>query len=141
MGGVVLSLPVEPVEEILDDVSITAIPSTPAHIVGVAHVRGRIVTLFKLGAILGLDASIGPRPDDRHSLGVGRSIIIYHAGMRAGFTVEAVMGIDAVAAEAITEVQSARGTLATFLRGEWERDGRTACLIDIDKLLAAARTR
>ncbi len=141
MGGVVLSLPVEPVEEILDDVAITTIPSTPPHIVGVAHVRGRIVTLFKLGTILGLDSASQPRPNDRHSLGAGRSIIIFHTGMRAGFTVDSVMGIDAVAAEAIVDVQSARGTLAKFLRGEWDRDGRTACLLDIDKLLTAARTR
>ena len=56
LGRAVFAVSIHSVREILDDLDITAIPHAAAAMRGIVDVRGEAVTVWDLGAVLGLDA-------------------------------------------------------------------------------------
>ncbi len=54
LGGEMFIFPLDELVTIVDDATITPVPCVPAHIAGIANVRGRVVPVIDLATLLGL---------------------------------------------------------------------------------------
>jgi purine-binding chemotaxis protein CheW len=105
---------------------LTPVPCTPAFVLGVFNLRGRITTLVEIRSFLGLP--------QRGLSDLGQVVVVRGAGLEFGFVCDR---IDGVAACAIDELQAptAQATVAgaRHLKGLTPQ-GRL--LLDLDSLLA-----
>src|ERR1700674_1307593 len=68
--------------------SITPVPCTPSHVIGIVSVRGEIVTLLDLASMIGLTPA--PSPES----GLARPVLLLGlAGQRSGLVVDEVLGV------------------------------------------------
>jgi purine-binding chemotaxis protein CheW len=67
---------------------ITPVPWTPAFVLGIVSVRGEIVTLLDLAAMIGLSSAVSGDADARPVLLLGLP------GLRSGLVVEEVLGVE-----------------------------------------------
>lgn len=100
---------------------LTPVPCTPAFVLGVFNLRGRITTLIEIRSFLGLP--------QRGLSDLGQVVVVRGAGLEFGFVCDR---IDGVAACAIEELQ-APAAGARHLKG-LTAQGRL--LLDLDSLLA-----
>lgn len=139
IGGTLLSLPVEEVELIVENLTVIPIPGIVRPVLGAVYAQGRISTALDLRELLGLPGgSWGFEPEDWRP---ARAFLARTASDRLAFKVDGVFGVDEVPEDELLPVQSAKGTLARFARQEWERDGRTALVMDLAAVVATARVR
>ena len=89
VGGSLLGIATERIQEIIKIGAITDVPHAPSHILGILNLRGRIVTVIDLGARLALQAS--PRGEP------GRIIILDDGGESVGFLVDHIADVIPVA--------------------------------------------
>jgi purine-binding chemotaxis protein CheW len=75
------SLELESVREVVPVRPCTPIPGTPAYVRGLLNLRGRVLTVVDLAALLGLPATTSPTQ---------RVIVLHHAGLDVGIVVEEV---------------------------------------------------
>ena len=88
---------------------ITPVPGTPAFVLGIVSVRGEIVTLLDLAAMIGLptNAAAAAEAQTRPALLLGLD------GMRAGLVVDEVLGVERLKLDALQPSLSGR----EFARG------------------------
>jgi chemotaxis signal transduction protein len=113
----VYALPPANVEHVVPTQAIVPIPGAPAHVLGVVHLRGRIVTVVDLAALL---AIAGPASE-----GDPRLVIVTVRAYVFAFQVDATLGLWPVVGElaAVTtdgplvvgRVSGATGAIATVL--------------------------
>jgi purine-binding chemotaxis protein CheW len=107
--------------------TITAVPCTPAYVVGIVSVRGEIVTLLDLATMIGLRAVpllAADKPAPVLLLGL--------AGMRAGLVVDEVLGVEQLRLDALQAAPSGR----EFVRGVGPQD---TVVLDVEALLGSGR--
>src|SRR5438105_7766687 len=68
---------------------VTPVPCTPSFVIGIVSVRGEIVTLLDLAAMIGLNASVATEGD-----GSRPTLLLGLPGMRAGLVVDEVLGVE-----------------------------------------------
>jgi purine-binding chemotaxis protein CheW len=105
---------------------ITPVPSTPAWVLGIVSVRGEIVTLLDLSAMLGLGSSATM---DAESYPV---LLLGLAGLRAGLVVDEVLGIERIRLDQLVPSPTRR----EFTRGIAPRQ---TVLLDLEALFASGR--
>lgn len=98
-----LAFPITRVREILPPRGFTRLPGTGPEVCGLVGLRGRIVTVLDLGAILGLKPS-GARADHR-------LILIEHDGRVVGMAVDEMVAVTRAAAR---DLSLDRETRAVF---------------------------
>ena len=103
---------------------ITPVPCTPSFVVGIVSVRGEIVTLLDLGAMIGAGAwsVVDPAP----------VLLLGLPGMRSGLVVDEVLGVEKLALESLQPSLSGR----EFARGVGPQD---TVLLDLESLLGSGR--
>jgi purine-binding chemotaxis protein CheW len=134
LGGEEYAFPVMRVQEVLELVPVTRVPSTPPYVLGVIDVRGRMVPVVDLAAKLGL-GTVSPtrrscivlvEVEVEVESGPGRSLVL------VGVLVDAVHGL----VELTPEHEAASGP-DSEMPGRWWRqlsrgEGAPARLVDID---------
>jgi purine-binding chemotaxis protein CheW len=121
VGGEAYALPVENVREVAELGAVTALPGAPATVLGVVNVRGKILPVYELAAVLGIERGHG----ERQVL-----LVAEHAGRDAGLAVDGVEGVEPLP-EATEETDS------PLLRGAVLEGDQLIGLLDAAALLDA----
>ena len=105
----------------------TPVPSTPSYVLGLVSIRGEIITLLELAAMLGLPATAsadgpGPRP----------ALLVGLPGVRAGLVVDEVLGVEQLRLDNLEPALSGR----EFARGVAPGP---IVLLDLELLLKSGR--
>ncbi|HEY7634076.1 MAG TPA: chemotaxis protein CheW [Gemmatimonadales bacterium] len=121
-------IPVDQVREIIRVGEITRVPQAPAHVRGVANLRGRILAVVEIRRRLGLtDAVLTPR---------SRIIVVEIRGRVLGILVDAVRQVAKVPLETVTaapdEVLSPQ---TDYITGVARWNSRLIILLDVEKVL------
>ena len=119
---------VDQVREIIRVGEITRVPQAPAHVRGVANLRGRILAVVEIRTRLGLAAAVlTPR---------SRIIVVEIQGRVLGILVDAVLQVTKVPVETVTaapeEVLSAQ---SDYISGVARWNSRLIILLDVEKVL------
>ena len=131
LGDVLYGVDILMVQEIIKEISVTAIPDTPDFIDGVINLRGRIIPVINLSNRLGL-----PRP----GAGVLEEswTLILNIGERVtGFTVDRVTRVMKIPASAIEPPSdTASGALdMQYVRGACQLDTQSMVILDFNRIL------
>lgn len=130
LAGTEYTVPIGNVLEIGRPLPITLVPNVPHWLLGVANLRGDIVSMVDLRRFLGLPPAAYERD--------GRMIITQSTDeeVTVGLLVDRVNGIRFLAAEQITAPTAAiEDQVAPYLRGVCEDNGRLLVVLNLDKLL------
>jgi chemotaxis signal transduction protein len=117
VGVELYAIPVAYVVEVGEIGELARTPGAPPALLGLRNLRGDLLPVFDLAAVLGL-----PR-----SQGSGRMLVAERAGTRAGFAVDEVTDVD-VLPEADQEVDAALLSSAALI------DGALVGVIDVERL-------
>jgi purine-binding chemotaxis protein CheW len=116
------ALPVEHVLEVAELGEVTPLPGAGAAVVGVRNLRGQVVTVVDLAAVLGLPSE---------TMTTARIVIAEQGGRTAGLAVDEVQGVEQLP-ETTEEVDSRH-----LVRMAVD-DGSLVGVLDVDSILAAA---
>jgi purine-binding chemotaxis protein CheW len=137
LAGARYAVPVGNVVEVGSVPAVTPVPNVPGWIVGVANLRGEILSVIDLGGYLGLEG----RP-----AGGGRLMVVRTAGDGEEWTssllVDHVTGMSSVARGEIGSTTAPiTDRVSPYLTGVYHRDDGVVSVLDLDRLLAAPELR
>ncbi len=136
LAGTDYAVPGATVREIGRPPQVTPVPNVPDWVLGVANVRGDVLSVVDLRAFLGLERG-GHGRDSRMLVVRARE-----EDMATALIVDRVRGIRAVPADAVAApTADADPRVAPYLRGVSEHGGRLLVLLDLDRLLLSAEMR
>jgi chemotaxis signal transduction protein len=113
------------------------VPNVPEWILGVANVRGDIVSMVDLAAFFGLNQLSDSARD-------GRVLVVRSLSqeLTTGLLVEKVKGLRFISSDRITvPAATFENRLSPFLSGVSELDGRLLVFLDLDRMLLSAEMR
>jgi purine-binding chemotaxis protein CheW len=124
-------IPVTQVREVIRVSDITRVPQAPAHVRGVANLRGRILAVVELRSRLGLPpAELTPR---------SRVVVVEVRERVLGLLVDAVSQVTKVPeASVVPAPDEVVSTDATYLTGVARWESRLIILLDLEKALLSA---
>ncbi|MDE2179500.1 MAG: purine-binding chemotaxis protein CheW [candidate division NC10 bacterium] len=109
----------------------TVVPKAPAHVVGVANLRGSIIPILDVRAILGLP---GYQKVGRGST----ALVISEGGVQAALAIEGILGLESFD-EVVPFGEAGRKEFGEFGVGLLRRGEGLVTLLDVPKLLEALR--
>lgn len=112
------------VVEVIDIPSITSVPLSEEHVVGVLNFRGDVVTVVDLGAYLALNKA-NPK---------GKIVIVSNNSQKYGLLVDEVSKIEDIDKFDSPESFSVN---MKYLSGIYNDSGKIILLLDLNKLLAS----
>ncbi len=118
--------PGDDVREVSSRPRLTRVPGARTWLLGVANLRGNLLPVTDLGALLGQS----PAPDGREQ----RVLVLNADGMPAGFLVDEVAGYRRFAPEDQRNGQPANAALLPWRLGAFHRDGRDWQVLSLRKL-------
>ncbi len=136
LGEMLYAVPLGNVLEIQRRPKCASLPNVPDWLCGVANVRGDILSVVDLRALLGLPVL--------EELSEQRWIVVrsIQEEISVGLLVDRVVGIRGFAAEELKPCTAMlSGALANFVRGLVVRDNRTVAVLDVDRVLASPELR
>ncbi len=114
----------------------TPVPHVPEWVVGVANLRGDVVSLVDLRGFLGLEAEAG---------GAGRRLLVVKARqeeLTTGLLVDRLCGIRSLPEARLSGAEAlGESPVAPFVRGITEEEGRVVVFLDLDRLLLSPAMR
>jgi purine-binding chemotaxis protein CheW len=119
------ALPVENVLEIAELGEISPVPGSGSAILGVRNLRGQVLPVFELAAILGLDSQTRPV----------KLVVAEADGRRAGLAIDEVTDVRSLSELSSNDPDSA------FLTGSVIEGDQLVGLIDVGPLFAALEER
>lgn len=121
-------IPVTQVREVIRVSEITRVPQAPAHVRGVANLRGRILAIVELRSRLGLPpAELTPR---------SRVVVVEVRGRVLGLLVDAVSQVTKVPeASVVAAPEEVVSADVDYLTGVARWQSRLIILLDLDKAL------
>jgi len=120
VGSESYALAVEDVLEVAEVEAPTPVPGSPASVLGVCNLRGNVLPVLDLGALLGGSGERGAR----------RVVVAERGGRRAGLVVSAVTDVG--------ELPEAREPAdSPHVSGAAIVDGRLVGMLDLDSLFGA----
>ena len=87
-GGEQYAIPIGEALEVADMGDVVAVPGAPGSVIGIRNLRGQVLPVIDLAALLGLEAT-APR---------GRIVVAAEGPRRAGLAVESIIGVASLAA-------------------------------------------
>ncbi len=132
VGTLVCAADAERVREILPRLETTRIPGAPPPVAGLVNVRGTLVTVVE-----GWQALRQPEPPASNGTHSGTTVLLEVGGGRKvlGFTVDEVVDLLALDAEALERRQALPGIDPTLVRAVGRRAGQLFVVLDTDALL------
>jgi len=113
------------VNEVLKMWSLTTVPNSPEHILGVSSLRGTMLTIIDLGKRLGLGAAAMNEKS--------RVVVVTVDDEKVGFIVDRVTGVVKLSPDLVRAVPETVEHGVEFLRGIARKDERLFILLDLDK--------
>jgi len=120
LGTESYAVPVAEVLEVAEVGALTPIPGAPASVLGVRNLRGQVLPVIDLAAVL----------DARRAQPVGKLVVTERGGRRAGLAIDQVTDVG----EVVSEVHDAE---SPFLSGSALVDGELVGIVDVDEVFAA----
>jgi purine-binding chemotaxis protein CheW len=124
VGGAQFALPVDSVREIARLGAISPVPGAGDALLGVRNLRGQVLPVFDLSALLGV--ADGSRPT--------RIVVAEQGGHRAGLAIDAVTDVAALP-------EPAPEPAPEFVSGSSLADGEAVGVIDVVRLFAELQER
>jgi chemotaxis signal transduction protein len=110
----------------------TPVARAPVHILGVANLRGFIVPIVDVGHLLGLPAC--PTTE------TARTVVLEDGGVQLAVPTDEVLGLESF--DAVLPVDAGGpSSLAELACGRLQRPDGVATLLDVSRLVEAARVR
>jgi len=111
----------------------TAVPGAPAHVLGVANLRGYVVPIVDIGHLLGLP----PRPPSEAPK-TPKTIVLEDAGVQIAVATDEVLGLESF--DDVLPVGELGGRPhGELVLGLLRRGDGVAALLDVPRLVAAVR--
>ena len=128
VGGRVFAVEIKQAREVRAFEHYTVVPLGSPHLVGMTSLRGAIIPIVDLLAVLGLPAS----PD------TGQSLVVEANGVRVAIAVDRVLGVEALedGAEPVLS-----GHAMEFERGHLRRGDMAIPIIDVAKIVDSLSRR
>jgi purine-binding chemotaxis protein CheW len=130
------AVPIANVVELSRPLPITPVPNVPDWVVGVANVRGDIVSLVDFRTFLGLE-----RPGN---VGDQRLLVVRarEENMTTALLVDQVRGMRRLSPQSLSvPAAPIQGRIASYLGGVSDHEGRLVAVLDLDRLLLSAEMR
>lgn len=102
----------------------TVVPLAPAHLLGVASVRGDIMPVVDIGPLLGLAPAVAGHPV--------RALVVEGDGIKVGLMIDEVLGLELLDGRLPADREDGGGVIA----GRLEREGGDVALLDVRALLS-----
>ncbi len=129
LGDNLFGVPTTHVQELVRFKGVTPVHNAPAFILGVVNLRGKIVTVFDLGARTGLGRLAGATES--------RVIILDWSGEHVGLLVDDVVDVFPVSPEDIARAPANMpADQARFVAGVLQHDDVLIPILDVDALLS-----
>jgi purine-binding chemotaxis protein CheW len=143
VASVWLAVPAERIDEIGDQPDVTPVPLVPRHIPGVMNLRGHAIPLLDLDLFLGLGrATSRGEPDGEPGTSFRRVAVAAAAGMTVGLLCDQVRGVIEVPRSLQKRPEVVKGErIAEFALAEVQRDDSMLVVLDLERLLHAARVQ
>jgi purine-binding chemotaxis protein CheW len=131
VGGERLATDVRHTREVVVLAERTPVPRAPAHVLGVANLRGSVVPIVDIGQALGLPVRSASEGE--------RTIVVEDAGIQIAVPADEILGL-----EFFDDVQppgeATSGPYAAVAAGRLKRaDGSVATLLDVPRLIDTVR--
>lgn len=134
VSGAELAVVAREIEEIVELSVTTSVPGVSPHVPGLLAVRGEPLPLLDLAAFLGLPAEA--RAEDRDP----RVLVARVLPFRVGVLADSITGITGVTEDQLAPPTILRPELLRqFARAELDMGDRVVALLDLGRLLEAAR--
>ena len=134
VGGKPLAADIRHTREIVVLPDPTPVPRAPAHVLGVANLRGHVVPIVDIGPVLGLP----PRPAGD---GAGpRTIVLEDAGIAVAVALDEVLGLESFD-DVLPMDEAGAGRNERLAQGLLQRADGVAMLLDVAGLVEAVRVR
>jgi purine-binding chemotaxis protein CheW len=132
-ADLLLGIPIRKVEEISRYCSVTPVPGAPQSVCGVMSLRGEVVTVLDLRAVLGLGKTECTRQT--------RNVIVQAGGERIGLLVDRVADVvHAVAADLLPPPANMSSGDSTMFQAVYRLENELLVLVDVAAVTAAAET-
>lgn len=136
LAGAHYAVPMANVLEIGRPAQFTPVPNVPDWVLGVANIRGDVISLVDLGRFFGLPRG-GRFTDSRLLIVRSRS-----DEMATGLIVERVKGMRSLATDRLEATSPhVADRVVPYVRGVSEDGGRLLVFLDLDRLLLSAELR
>ena len=130
LGGEIYAFETTHAAEVLRVPKLVKVPGVPDFITGIFNLRGEIIAAMDIRPLLGIFLT--------PLTAAARIIVIKSANFTTGIIVESVQGAHPLPLDMFEPVvKSVAASAREFLRGQINRDGEVAILLDIIRLLAA----
>jgi purine-binding chemotaxis protein CheW len=106
----------------------TLVPLAPAHLLGLANLRGNVITLVDVRPLLGMT----PAPVSAQI----RALVVECDGVQLGLLIDEALGLEPL--EEPVDRAGRDGT-AAIVAGRLDREGRAVALLDVRGLLVSMR--
>ena len=128
LGETLMGVPIEFVEEINHHLDLTPVPHVPACVRGVMNLRGGVVTVIDLAAVLGLDPTVITRQTC--------NVVVRSAGEQVGILVDRVGDVIRTARNRIDPPPAnVAGAEGRFFRGVCKLADSLLLILDTDQIL------
>jgi purine-binding chemotaxis protein CheW len=121
------AFPVDAVREVGGLGQLERVPGTRPPLLGIRHLRGRILPVFDFGLLIGATAG-GRDETGRHV------VVIEHDGVTAGLAVDGITGVRELPGPS-------EATLSPILAGAVLADDALVGIVDVERLLADLHER
>ena len=129
VADLLLGIPIQKVEEISRYCSVTPVPGAPESVCGVMSLRGEVVTVLDLRAVLGL----GKTDCSRQT----RNVIVQAGGERIGLLVDRVADVVcAVTADLLPPPANMSGADSTMFQAVYRMENDLLVLVDVAAVTA-----
>jgi purine-binding chemotaxis protein CheW len=131
VADLLLGIPIHKVEEISRYCSVTPVPGAPESVCGVMSLRGEVVTVLDLRAVLGL----GKTEQSRQP----RDVIVQAGGERIGLLVDRVADVvRAVTADLLPPPANMSGADSAMFQAVYRMENELLVLVDVAAVTATA---
>jgi purine-binding chemotaxis protein CheW len=108
------------------------IPTAPTHVLGVAHLQGRIVTIVGLHAALGAEGAKSPTTHE------SRTLVLRAEGGTFATEVQQVLGLQSIAARSLrTPDKTHDGLRGAVYTSEYDAAEGVVTVMDVERLFTA----
>ena len=136
VGGGWFALDARTVQEVAVKGAVTRVPTAARHVLGVAGLRGGVLPVVSLEQMIGI---VGPAATELATT-LPRLVVVRAGDCELALVVDEIRGIIADPPAATTAQASSPGR-PSFLRQEFEWQGKLVCVLDVAQLVAAAAGR
>jgi chemotaxis signal transduction protein len=127
LGGYRFAVEVRYAREVVVFDEYTIVPLAPAHLLGVANLRGNIMPVVDIRPLLGMTPAAAGREV--------RALVVERDGVQAGLLIDEVLGLEPL--EGVATEDRETGDSGDMIAGHLDREGGAVMLLDMRALLGA----